>query len=335
MNMKISKLYSLLFMAGFILFLSSCQKDEDPTPTPNPMPNPGTGISDTDCPNNNSTSIVNIGCDIAPSSTSEYAERINNDLRTITTNSYPNHIFGTRPGVVVEPINRTLMVDASPSLAAEITSVLRDNNRPARFFGVALNGVLLAPAPAEPFIFENTQTGELNWDWVFEPTMNQGNGADLVALDCSSAHKGPQGYHYHGNMFEYAETFLTGISTGAIPTAPVQIGWASDGYPILYRYAPDGTGGLALLKPSYRLKEGLRPGNGISAPCGSYSGKYTNDYEYVNGLGDLDECNGIQRDVTIPTVEGDKTFNYFYVITDDFPQISRCISGTPHPSFEN
>jgi len=174
-----------------------------------------------------------------------------------------------------------------------------------------------------------------NWDWVFEPTMNQGQGAGKVNLDCASAHKSnARGYHYHGNMFEYAEVLYAGISTTTVPTGPVQMGWAADGFPILYRYGPDGVGGLALLTPSYRLKEGLRPGDGVSAPCGSYTGKYTNDYEYISGLGDLDECNGIERDVTLQTVAGTVTFSYFYVITDGFPQISRCLSGTPDPSFD-
>ena len=61
--------------------------------------------------------------------------------------------------------------------------------------------------------------------------------------------------------------------------------------------------------------------------------KYTVDYEYVSCLGDLDECNGVERQVTIPTAEGSKTFDYFYVITDSFPQISRCFKGTPDVSF--
>jgi hypothetical protein len=53
----------------------------------------------------------------------------------------------------------------------------------------------------------------------------------------------------------------------------------------------------------------------------------------VSCLGDLDECNGVERQVTIPTAEGSKTFDYFYVITDSFPQISRCFKGTPDVSF--
>jgi len=42
------------------------------------------------------------------------------------------------------------------------------------------------------------------------------------------------------------------------------------------------------LLPSYQLKQGLRPGDNITAPCGAYTGKYTNDYEFICGKGDLD-----------------------------------------------
>ncbi len=296
------------------------------------------GINDTYCPNNNSTSTTNVGCDTSPTMASVYMESVATDVRTMTSNSYPNHDYKVRDGTL-NPMTNTYMVDATPSVAASSTSVLRPNNRPARYFGIALNGVILAPAPATPFIFEHTNTGEYNWDWVFEPTLVQGQGSmasPKVALDCATAHEGPQGYHYHGNMFAYAETLLAGISDNTtVPTNPVQMGWASDGFPILYRYAPDGTGGLALLTPSYQLKKGLRPGDGVSEPCGNYSGRYTNDFEYVAGSGDLDECNGIARSVTLPTVEGNKTFSYFYVVTDAFPQIGRCLSGTPDGSFEN
>ncbi len=47
----------------------------------------------------------------------------------------------------------------------------------------------------------------------------------------------------------------------------------------------------------------------------------------------MDECNGIERNVTIPTANGDETFSYFYVITDSFPQIPRCVVGTPADVF--
>ncbi|MCB9270229.1 MAG: YHYH protein [Lewinellaceae bacterium] len=80
---------------------------------------------------------------------------------------------------------------------------------------------------------------------------------------------------------------------------------------------------------SYRLKSGERPGDGITAPCGNYSGIYTADYEYVSGLGDLDECNG-RTGVTPEYPEG----TYYYVITDIYPFISRCLTGTPSNDFK-
>jgi len=83
------------------------------------------------------------------------------------------------------------------------------------------------------------------------------------------------------------------------------------------------------------LKKGLRPGNGIQEPCGAYNGKYTVDFEYLCGKGDLDECNGIQSSITLNTAIGTQTFEYFYVITSDFPQISRCLVGNVSADFDN
>ena len=88
-------------------------------------------------------------------------------------------------------------------------------------------------------------------------------------------------------------------------------------------------GGLS----SYKLKDGERPGDGISEPCGLYTGKYTNDYEYQSGLGDLDECNGIASSINLETANGTETFEYFYVVTSTFPQLPRCFVGTRNNSF--
>ena len=286
------------------------------------------------CGTDNTTNTTNIGCDTTYDPDSIFVQitvNTGNDRRRIETNDYPNHDYQVSSGQL-ETQSYIFRMDATPALAATTTSILSNTNRPRYFFGVGLNGVIFAPAPAEPFIFEDVLTGEYNWDWVFEATLNQGNGVDRVALDCATAHLGPQGYHYHGNMFEYAETLLPGISDDtSVPTSisEVHIGWAADGFPILYRYGPDGMGGLALLTSSYQVKSGERPGDGISEPCGEYNGKYTRDWEHITGLGDLDECNGIERDVTI---DG-QTFSYFYVVTDSFPQISRCFSGTPDNTF--
>lgn len=288
------------------------------------------GDGSTACDNDNSIDTSNGSCDITSTFTKDFTETITNDVRKIVTNGVPTHnySFSTNVSSFVNDDLKTFEMDATPSKSGAITSILRPNFRPSYKFGIALNGVAIDPAPATPFIFEDSN-GEYNWDWVFEPSNNR----DVVRLDCASAHVQPDGtYHYHVRMVEYANEILAGLGDGTTtPMEPVQIGWAMDGYPIIYKYGYDNSGSsLVELKSSYKLKEGERPGDGDDAPCGEYSGKYTNDYEYSEGLGDLDECNGISRSITI----NNQTFDYYYLITDDFPVISRCAVGTVNDSFK-
>ena len=51
-------------------------------------------------------------------------------------------------------------------------------------------------------------------------------------------------------------------------------------------------------------------------------GAFTQDYEYVEGHGDLDRCNG-RFGVTPEFPDG----IYYYVVTDDFPFFTRCLKG--------
>ena len=53
-------------------------------------------------------------------------------------------------------------------------------------------------------------------------------------------------------------------------------------------------------------------------------GAFSEDYEYVKGSGDLDQCNG-RTDVTPEFPCG----IYHYYITDTYPFIQRCEMGTP------
>ena len=299
------------------------------------------GIGDDECPNDNSTNQSRDACDNT-AGTLSYNESISGGMRTVTGSGIPNHDYGNQfqdfpandPNSDIEVTNQnySFTFTTSPSIASSTTSILNDQNRPSIEFGIALNAVPIDPAPATPFIFENTSTGEYNWDWVFEPN----NNIEAVGLDCATAHVQPDGaYHYHGDMGPLAEVSSPGISSGTAPSEPVQIGWAADGFPIFYRYGPNMAGsGVELLTPSYQLRSGNRSGDGVSEPCGSYTGKYTNDYEFVSGSGDLDECNGIARSVTFTTQAGQsETFDYFYVITEDFPVIGRCLSGSVDDDF--
>ncbi len=299
----------------------------------------GTETTIDDCNNTCGTTDVlsydNIDCTYTPTNPSVYYEFIEQNDRVVYSNNYPSHNFSYASDRVPEPYYKVYKVDSNPTLTEQVTSLVRTNGRPVNLFGIALNGVYMMPAPATPFIFEDVNTGEYNWDWVFEPTTNIGDGRDYVALDCASAHVNPNsGYHYHGNMFGYVEGLKEGISTlNSPPTDVLQVGWAADGFPILYRFGPDKDGNMKEMSPSFQLKSGLRPGDGSSAPCGAYSGKYTNDFEYIGGKGDLDECNGIEAPVILNTAQGEETFEYYYVVTQDFPQISRCMKGNFNDSF--
>ncbi len=291
-------------------------------------------MNGSDCTEIDVLSFENIGCCDSPDEPSVYYEFEEDNLRHIYSNGFPNHDYCYNPNNIPTQSYQYLRVNKEPQMANQITSIIRNNGRPARDLGVALNGVILSPAPGTPFIYTDKNTGEFNWDWVFEPTNNQGDDMGQVRLDCATAHTNAAGYHYHGEMFEYLETVSPGITSVSSLDEVFQIGWASDGYPILYKFGPDASGQIKELMPSFQLKSGERPGDGISAPCGPYTGKYTVDYEYVEGLGDLDECNGIMAPVNLETALGTESFDYYYVITSSFPQIGRCLKGIVSEDFE-
>ena len=65
---------------------------------------------------------------------------------------------------------------------------------------------------------------------------------------------------------------------------------------------------------------GPNANNNINKPISM--GAFTQDYEYIEGLGDLDECNG-RFGATPEFPDG----IYYYVVTDDFPFFTRCLKG--------
>jgi hypothetical protein len=104
------------------------------------------------------------------------------------------------------------------------------------------------------------------------------------------------------------------------------VGFALDGFPIYARYgyttATDATSGVRKMNSSYRMK--TTPDSGRPSTSLVPMGTFTQDYEYVSGLGDLDECNG-RFGVTPEFPNG----IYHYYITDAYPYIQRCVKGTP------
>ena len=257
----------------------------------------------------------------------EFSITTSGDLRKITANNIPQHdvgLFGNSPGALnpnsITEQNSRYDIDLAPSMANSKTYLL--NNGPAYSFGILLNGVEVDPVAAEPWPHTKPVTNSHNWDWNLEATMVD------IGLDCNTAHVQPTGkYHYHGVPKLYLESITSNSNE------MLHVGWAADGYPIYYAYgfssADDNSSSMKMLSSSYQLKSGERHGDGDSAPCGSYTGVYSADYEYVEGLGDLDECNG-REGVTPEFPEG----TYYYVITNEFPGVPRCFVGTPSNDFK-
>lgn len=298
------------------LLLSACSEDDDTTASNN----------------SNCTSDIEFDdsrgdCDQSLSYTSQISISSSNGNWMISANSIPDHkvgLFGRVPGALnpnaVSPQSESYTITQNPQLSGSMVACLGPNG-PQYRFGILFNGVELDPVAAEPWPHEGIMSPDVNWEWNLE-ALNVS-----IGLDCNNAHVQPSGqYHYHGKPQLYLDDL--NLST----TEMKQIGFAADGFPVYYKYAysdaNDSTSAVVAMQSSYRLKSGQRPGDGESAPCGAYTGVYSNDYEYVDGLGSLDEANG-RYGITPEYPDG----IYYYVITDEFPAIPRYLKGSPSSSF--
>jgi hypothetical protein len=247
--------------------------------------------------------------------------------RFIRSNGIPDHTPGKFPNRgnpnAIRAQRYVYRVPAKPQAAEETTSVY------GQPFGVALNGVPFDPGTAEvwsPRGRVHARGGAHDGDhWNYDAL----SGKIDLGLDDSNAHVQPTGaYHYHG----VPQGLVKLLDQDAPKQTMTLVGYAADGFPIYSEYAHDNAGDAASklrkMKPSYRLKEGNRPG-GDDAPGGKYDGTFIQDFEYVEGLGDLDECNG-RTGVTPEYPDG----TYYYVLTESYPMIPRAFRGTPDKSFE-
>jgi len=230
---------------------------------------------------------------------------VSGDTRTIKTNALPNHETGKFPNAG----NPNTIAAQDNSYEFPAIPVFTGDAIFARTPGVAINGVKFEPQTAERVICStNTYSVEAIQDVV------------NLGLDFNNAHVQPTGaYHYHGVSDLLTEAYDSGDDL-------VHVGFAADGY--LMYYSKSGA-----YTPSYTLTNKERSETqctltvgGPSAPTGNTpntvdlvdfpQGSFVSDWEYQEGLGDLDECNGI-------TING----TYAYLITDDYPYIGRCLNG--------
>ena len=133
---------------------------------------------------------------------------------------------------------------------------------------------------------------------IYGPT--EGQGGDVYSLEgalneCGS-HNGPTGFHMH--IFGTSETTDCMFTAEEAAAGPQLIGYAFDGFPIY--------SGNDQYTSSWELTdESLFATDTWAA------------HTYVEGSGDLDECNGLT----------DADGNYAYYTTDSFPYVMGCYTG--------
>ena len=248
---------------------------------------------------------------------------IDGSVRIIKTNTLPDHEIGEFPNPsnpnALRSIEREFRIPLNPQLANRRTPSAPE-------FGIGLNGVIFDSGTGE-FWTASGARGRSAWNYDAGSENNQGR----FGVDFNHGHVQPTGkYHYHGVPTALIESLGGEHAHDGHVHEMIQLGWAFDGFPVYaaygYKDPNDPSSGLVELSSSYRLKAGTRPGN-PDGPGGEYDGTFTADYEYVEGLGDLDESNG-RTGVTPEFPQG----TYYYVITDEFPSIPRTWVGTPDES---
>lgn len=243
---------------------------------------------------------------------------------TITSNSVPNHDFndetaafsGGQEGATIAATTTVSTITRNPAIAETTTAITQTLKN-----GIFLNGVRLdilsagCYRPNDPSAGDDGNVGigcSTADDWLLDPLGTESKfGADL-----HNAHTQPGGlYHYHGGpeaMFD---------DNPGSEGSPV-IGFAADGFPIYGSYFFDNdTGQVRKATSGYTLREGSRGTRSNTNPGGDYSGEYNDDWEFTDA-GDLDVCNGM-------TLDG----QYGYYVTDTYPWVLKCLSGTPNASF--
>ncbi|MEQ9462654.1 MAG: YHYH protein [Haliea sp.] len=238
--------------------------------------------------------------------------------RHLAANGIPDHEVGTFPNPANPNTITEQDVSASFPLEPQMSQAATELGGPRGTIAYVINGVKVDAGTGGTC---NDSGGSCSLggnvgNWNIEAL---GQTAFDFGTDENNAHVQPDGiYHYHG----MPEGFVA--KRGGDSSTMTLIGWAADGFPIYARYgysdADDSRSALKVMTGSYRLVTEVsssRPSTSLY-PLGTFA----QDYEYVEGLGDLDECNG-RLGVTPEFPAG----IYHYFATDSYPYFQRCVRG--------
>ena len=265
----------------------------------------------------------------------QFAWTCNASVRTLTSNGIPNHTVGTFPN----PNNPNTISPYTVNHTAPISPAL-DVVRPVPIVGYALNGVKFDPNTGGGCINNATSTatqgaGQVSattpctylggGDWSLEAIVP--NSPFNFGADFNNAHVQPTGeYHYHGAP-KGVFAVMGGQEDSLIGNKMQIVGWASDGYPIYYKYAytvaNDASSALKKLISNYKPNSPATSSSLRPSPTIFPFGTFRQDWQYSSSNGgDLDECNG-RTGVTPEFPKG----TYYYVATESYPYLQRCIKG--------
>ena len=220
---------------------------------------------------------------------SSYEYAYANEKLCISSDGAPNHNIGNFPTLG----NPHKFKRQKIKFCFSKEPIKTDKNKYiASVVGVTLTGIPIRPGTADwydknsPKKHSKDKSSGLNLEAIrpFEK---------IFGIDDYNGHVDHRGlYHYHKS------------NPSLLLNGEPLIGYAADGFEILY--LPGNS------KSSWQLKKGDRK----IEPFGKYDGAFKEDYEFVLGSGDLDECNG-------KFVAG----KYKYFATDAFPFFPRCLWG--------
>lgn len=238
--------------------------------------------------------------------------------RQLTANGIPDHEVGTFPNAGNPNTISEQTVSASFTLVPVESASTTTLGGPAGVTGFVLNGVKIDAGTAGSCDDSGASCSLIDnsGGWSIEAL---GQTSFDFGTDDNNAHVQPDGaYHYHG----MPEGFIA--KQGGNSSTMTIIGWAADGFPIYARYgysiADDASSEIVSMMGSYQLVSSVssnRPSTD-TYPLGTFS----QDWEFIEGSGDLDECNG-RVGVTPEFPDG----IYHYYATDSYPYFQRCVGG--------
>lgn len=268
------------------------------------------------------------------------------DYCVFTSNNIPNHDVGANTttgtnfasNVAPNALEYVLRVPRNPQ-RTNTASYVRKVGGSLTLNGIMLNGVDLDVDSAFCYNTEFTTPLQIGLgtrdqcglfaDWYAVPAANP----DYVVLDAFTGHPFDGRYHYHGDnesLSNLEEGDLENPPSSIVdPSGSPVIGFAPDGFPIYGHYFYDTQNNvLRKAKSSWitYTSERVAPAgsNDPVPPIATHErGIFVEDWYYQEGLGDLDECNGMV----------DAYGNYGYYYTQGYPYGPLCSFGVVDESF--